>query len=85
MIEIYKVLFFLVTGALVICIVFPRTKNTTVHGDLIEDQKVKDNSKHKDNSKRNGFLGLFKTREYRQKLKELRIKKRELRKQNKNS
>lgn len=83
MTEIYKILFFLVTGALVVCLVFPRTKTNNVQGDLIEDQKVKDNSKHKDNRKRKGFLGLFRTREHRKRLKELRRKKRELRKQNK--
>lgn len=66
MLEIYKILFFLVLGAVLILIIFPRTKTNNVQGDLIEDQKVKDNSKTKDNRKRKGlFRRIFKTKEER--------------------
>lgn len=72
MLEIYKILFFLVLGAVLILIIFPRTKTNNVQGDLIEDQKVKDASKHKDNRKRKGLFGFLKRDPEKKKARQLK-------------
>jgi len=82
MTEIYKILFFLVTGALVVCLIFPRTKVNNVQGDLVEDQKIKDN--RKDKRKRKGALDwLIGSKEKREAKQKARQDKRILKKQNK--
>lgn len=77
---IWKTLTIFLLGIVAGYFIFPKEEINNIQGDLIEEQKVKNNSKHKDNRKRKGLLGWLKRDP---KKKEERLARKELRKQNK--
>lgn len=75
---IWKTLTIFLLGIVAGYFIFPKEEINNIQGDLIEEQKIKDNRKNK--SKKKGLFGWLKRDP---KKKEERLARKELRKQNK--